>query len=385
MTEENSTAPMLGRRIAIERPAPRLERLRSAMADVGVDVAIVAGSENVTHMCGYWRYYGGPSALVIDSDGAGSLVVMADEEPIAREQAAVAAVVGYGDLGFGFELQPLPGLVAALAEVPAVRDAGRLGLADGLGGLGPLLRPAVRAEVADIAPALAAIRMVRDEDELVRILHAYELCWRAQAAVGEMAGPGVSEIELFTTAASTAQLGHGSPIEFLADLLSGPMTSRVCAPVHVAGRRRLEPGDSVVADIVVGAGGYWGDTAETHVASGDTEVAELRAGLLEILRACAAELRPGVTGAEIFASMRDRVSKAFPRGELRHHGGHGLALTAFEDPHMIPKDHTPLQSWMLISLEPGVYVPDRCGARVENSFIVMPDGGVELRDALGVR
>ena len=52
---------------------------------------------------------------------------------------------------------------------------------------------------------------------------------------------------------------------------------------------------------------------------------------------------------------------------------------------MIPSDHTPLENWMLISLEPGVYFDGRIGARVENSFIVTPDGGVELRDALGAR
>lgn len=385
MTEATTKVPAIGDRITIPRPAPRLERLRAWMRDAGVDACIVAGAENVMHMGGYWRYYGGPSALVVDGDGERTLVVMADEEETAREDGAVPTVVGYGDLGFGFELQPLPHLAAALAAVPAVKGAGRLGLADGLGGLAALLEPQLPCELVDAAPPLAAIRMVRDEDELVRILHPYELCWEAQAAVGGMVRPGVSEIELFTTALSTAQLGHGTPIEFLADVLSGPMTARVCAPVHIAGRRVLEPGDSVVADLVVGAGGYWGDTAETHVAPGDTESGELRAGLLEILAACAAELRPGVTGAEIFAGMSDRVSAAFPAGELRHHGGHGLALTAFEDPHMIPKDHTPLESWMLISLEPGVYIPGRVGARVENSFIVTPDGGVELRDALGVR
>jgi D-alanyl-D-alanine dipeptidase len=60
-------------------------------------------------------------------------------------------------------------------------------------------------------------------------------------------------------------------------------------------------------------------------------------------------------------------------------------VTSFEDPHVIPADDTPLESWMVIALEPGVYFPGRYGARVENVFVVTPEGGVELRDALGAR
>jgi Xaa-Pro aminopeptidase len=82
--------------------------------------------------------------------------------------------------------------------------------------------------------------------------------------------------------------------------------------------------------------------------------------------------------------MDARVKAAFPHGELPHHGGHALGLTSFEDPHLIPSDATALESWMVIAVEPGVYVPGRFGARVENVFVVTPDGGVELRDAMGI-
>ena len=56
------------------------------------------------------------------------------------------------------------------------------------------------------------------------------------------------------------------------------------------------------------------------------------------------------------------------------------ALTGFEDPHVIPSDTTPLEPWMVLAVEPGVYFADRFGARVERVFVVTPDGGVELGD-----
>ena len=222
------------------------------------------------------------------------------------------------------------------------------------------------------------IRLLKDWDELERIQAGYELCWLGQEAVARAAVPGVSEIELFSIAQSTAQVASGGPIEFVCDLLSGPNTAEVCCPVRVAGTRLAEEGDPVIADVVVRTSGYWGDTAETHIVGGNPEIEAVRSGLLDVLEQARAELVPGVTGAEVFAAMHGRIVTTFPGGELPHHGGHALGLTGFEDPHLIPSDTTPLESWMVLAVEPGVYFADRFGVRVERVYVVSPDGGVEL-------
>jgi hypothetical protein len=67
-----------------------------------------------------------------------------------------------------------------------------------------------------------------------------------------------------------------------------------------------------------------------------------------------------------------------------HHGGHGIGLTPFESPHIIPTDTTALEKFMVIALEPGVYFEEEAiGVRVENVFVVGPRGGAELRTVLG--
>jgi Xaa-Pro aminopeptidase len=238
---------------------------------------------------------------------------------------------------------------------------------------------------ADLVPAdseLVRLRLKKDEDELARMLHAYELAWLGQRAVAEAAEQGASEIEMFTAAQSAAQLAHGEPIEFLADLLAGIDTAEVCCPIRIAGARAAKVGDPVIADIVVRADGYWGDTAETHVVGSNPDVEAARNVLLEILEGARAELVPGATGAEVFRTMEKRIEAAFAGGEFPHHGGHALGLTSFEDPHVIPSDEKPLESWMVIAVEPGVYFSGQWGARVENVFVVTPEGGVELRDAM---
>lgn len=363
------------------RPVPRLERLRQWMDDERVDSTIVFGADNVNHLCGYWRYFGGPSALVIGRDGERTLVVMLDEAEVARELSSADEVIGFGERGFGIDLDPVAGLIDSVTALPVVAAAKRIGVSSELPGADRRFSSAVSAEVVDAGDVLYRLRLIKDEDELERILASYELCWIAQHAIAEHARPGVQEIELYTAAQSAAQIASGSPIEFVSDVLSGPNAAEVCCPIRVAGRRAAEERDPIIADVVVRSNGYWGDSCETHIAGSNQEVSAIREELLAILEAARAELVPGAKGSDVFRDMHHRIVSTFSGGEFPHHGGHALGLTGFEDPHVIPADDTPLEPWMVLALEPGVYFPGRYGARVENVFIVAPDGGLELRQA----
>jgi Xaa-Pro aminopeptidase len=368
--------------IATPRPQHRIERLRGWMDDEKLDCTVVFGIDNVNHLCGYWRYFGGPSALVIGRDGERTLAVMLDEAPIAEKLSNADAVLGFGERGFGIDLDPVAGLIEMLAAIPTVARASRIGVASEIPGADARLSAAVPAVVVDAGRALHRIRLVKDWDELEKINAGYQLCWLGQEAVADGAVPGVSEIELFTAAQSTAQIASGGPIEFVCDLLSGPSTADVCCPIHVAGTRVLETGDPVIADIVVRTAGYWGDTAGTYTVGSNGDAEAARSVLLDVLEQARTELVPGATGAEVFATMHASITAAVPDGDLPHHGGHALGLTSFEDPHLIPSDTMPFEPWMVLAVEPGVYVEGRYGARVENVFVVTPEGGVELRAAL---
>jgi Xaa-Pro aminopeptidase len=187
---------------------------------------------------------------------------------------------------------------------------------------------------------------------------------------------------MMSAAQSAAQIDHKGPVEFVADVLAGPNTAEVCAPVAVAGALRAGPGEPVVADLSVGADGYWADTCRTYVNGSSAEVDDIREQLYVIMDAAAAELRTGATGAQVFAGIRARIAAVWPDGEFPHHGGHGVGLTVFDDQHVIPSDGPAAESWMVMALEPGVYLPGRFGVRNENLFLVTPDGAVELAQAM---
>lgn len=355
-------------------PVHRLARLRAVMDEEGWDAVAASGAGHVAHLTGYARYYSGPAGVVVDGDGRRTLFLPDGEARAAAAPADVDEVVGYGEPGFGLEPDPDGALAAAVAHhLRGVRQVAAAGTV--AGGLDP--RP------ADAEPALAAIRRQKDADELERILDAYELCWLGQQAIAAGTAAGASEIELFSAAQSAAQRAHGAPVEFVCDALAGRRTADVCCPAAVAGPAAPAAGEPVLADVSLCAAGYWGDTAETHLRGEDEEIAAVRAGLVEILDATAAELLPGRTGASVFAALRERIAARFPAGAFPHHGGHGLGTAAHEPPHVAPFGTTALAESQVIALEPGVYLPGRHGARAEELYVVTAAGGVELRTAFG--
>jgi Xaa-Pro aminopeptidase len=371
--------------MSVRLPYPsRVERLTAWLDDSDLDCAVLFGADHVNHLAGYWRYFGGPAAVVVGHDGWRTLVVALDEAPIARELSAAEDVVPYGERGFGLDLDPLAGLVPVVAGLDVVASSHRIGVASELHGAEERFAvAAASAELASAAGALAEIRLRKDADELERIAASYGLCWTAQAAVAKAAVAGATEIEMFAAGQMAAVLAAGTPIEFVGDLLSGPNAAEVCGPIRIPGGRAATGGDGVVADLVVRMNGYWGDTAETHPVGDAPEPQAARDELYGILKETAAGLVPGATGRDLFAGLSGRIRDAFPGGEFPHHGGHGVGLGSFEDPHVIPADATPLEAGMVLAIEPGVYFPGRYGARVEEIFVVTEGGGVELREAIG--
>ena len=371
--------PVVSERLTLEPPLPRLDRVREWIAANEVDLLIATGTDLVTWITGYSRYYGGPAAVVVGPAGERTLIVLRDEASVAEQLADADRIVGYGERGFGLELNPIPLLVNEVLGVSAVSTAGRIGVA-GEHGADIAAHAAAHSVPAD--DALHRMSLIKDSDELAKIFHAYELCWLAHAAVAEGTRAGSSEIEMMSAAQAAAQIGHGSPVEFGADLLAAGNTAEVCGPIAVAGRTRAAPGQPVIADISVRADGYWADTCRTYVNGANAEIEDILGQLDGILAAAAAELRAGETGAHVFGAMRARIMAAWPDGEFPHHGGHGVGLTVFDDPHVIPTDSRALESWMVMALEPGVYLPGRFGVRCENLFLVTPDGAVELAQAM---
>src|SRR5438105_1266251 len=149
------------------RVAPhRRDRLCGWMRSEDVPCTVLFGADHVAHLTGYARYFGGPSALVVGVDGRRVLVVMQDEAPVAREGSSADEVIGFGERGFGIDLDPVAGLVATVAALPDVARAKRLGMASELADAGLRLAGLLDATLVDAGETLRRIRLVKDWEEL---------------------------------------------------------------------------------------------------------------------------------------------------------------------------------------------------------------------------
>ena len=159
------------------------------MDDERIDCTVVFGSDNVNHLCGYWRYFGGPSALVIGRDGERTLVVMLDEAPVAEKLSAADRVLGFGERGFGIDLDPVAGLIEKLAAIPAVTRATRHRCRLDAGLPDARLGAAVPSASAEPDRRSTGSGSSRTGTSFEKINAGYQLCWLGQEAVADGASP----------------------------------------------------------------------------------------------------------------------------------------------------------------------------------------------------
>jgi Xaa-Pro aminopeptidase len=153
------------------------------------------------------------------------------------------------------------------------------------------------------------------------------------------------------------------------------------SPHHDTSDRVIEPGDPVVVDIGgTMPDGYCSDCTRVYVAGGDPDpdFAKYYTVLLDAQRRACEAVRPGVTAQSVDAAARDVIAEA-GYGELFiHRTGHGIGLEEHEDPYIVAGNDTVLEPGMCFSIEPGIYLPGRHGARIEDIVVVTEDGGERL-------
>jgi Xaa-Pro aminopeptidase len=149
------------------------------------------------------------------------------------------------------------------------------------------------------------------------------------------------------------------------------------SPHHEASDRLIRSGDAVVVDFGGRMRGYGSDTTRMYcVGEPPGGFDEAYAVLGRAQSAAVESVRPGTTAEEIDAVARSIISDAGYGEFFIHRTGHGIGLDAHEQPYIVQGNLEPIRAGMAFSIEPGIYVPDRWGMRIED-IVVAVDGGVE--------
>ena len=224
-------------------------------------------------------------------------------------------------------------------------------------------------------PVLRELRMRKDAAEIAALREAGAAIDRVHARVSEWLRPGRTEAEVGADiAAAIVAEGH-TGAEFVI-VGSGPNGA---SPHHEVSDRVIEAGDVVVVDIGGPvAAGYNSDSTRTYVLGTPShpDVTETYAVLQAAQQAAVDAVRPGATAESIDRAARQVIVDAGFGEYFIHRTGHGIGLDVHEDPYIVEGNAIALEPGMAFSVEPGIYLPDRWGARIED-IVVVTETGVE--------
>ena len=340
------------------------------MEDLGVDVLLLSVGADLPYFTGYTAM---PlerlTMLVLPRAGEATLVVPALEAPRVEERPEAFTIRPWG------ETEDPVAIVAGLTGQPAKAAIGDrtwatflLGLQDALPKTGFLAASQVTGP----------LRAQKDAAEIDALRAAARVVDTVAAAMRERPFAGRTEADISRELIERMLEGGHERANF-AIVASGP---NAASPHHEPGERVLQQGDSVVCDFGGTMAGYCSDITRTFVVGKPSaDLADLYEVLFRAQEEAVQAARVGVTCEAVDAAARSIIAAAGYGDYFIHRTGHGIGLEEHEDPYLVSGNATPLAPGHAFSIEPGIYLPGRCGARIEDIVVATESGPERLNEA----
>ena len=348
--------------------ADRAARLRLRLTEVACDALLVTNLTNVRYLTGFT---GSAALLLVPADEGAEPVFVTDGR--YRDQAA-SELAGAG--------------VVARTVVGLEEDARRQALADAGARLGRLGLEADNvtwaqkrrfgtdwfpdAQLVPTTGLVESLRLVKDAGEVARIQAACEMADAALAAVRHRLREGPTEAEVALELEwQMRRLGAEAPSfeTIVASVPNGAM------PHHRAAARRIADGDLVVLDFGALVDGYHSDMTRT-VMVGDPS--DTQARMYEVVReaqtAGVAAVKAGAEASAVDDACRSVIRDAGWDEAFLHATGHGVGLDIHEPPRVARTADAMLADGQVVTVEPGVYLAEHGGVRIEDTVVVNSEG-----------
>jgi Xaa-Pro aminopeptidase len=342
----------------------RLGALRAAMQERGVDVVVVGPTANLRYLLGYDALaVERITVLLVARDTAVMLMPDFDVREF-REQTGFEPVVGWAD-----KRGPAPSVAEALALLGELPERPRVAFDDELRfsfllDLGDALwtdRPLLASEL------FTPLRLVKRPEEQEGIARACELVSQGIDAMVERARPGMTERQLAAELDGVLRGGGADSVDFVL-VCAGP---NAASPHHSADATPLREGEPVLCDIGVRLDGYYGDITQQVFLGEPTEEYRRHYDVVAAAQEAGVQAaRAGATAGDVDAAASQVIADAGLAEWSGPRTGHGLGLDIHEAPSVVAGDATELRPGVVITIEPGIYIPGSYGIRIEDTVLV---------------
>ena len=343
----------------------RLSALRALLSEHHLDAVVVTKEVNLQYFSGF---RGDDTTLVITHDHA-YLVTDSRYTEQAKQQAPAFTLVEQKD-----------GLLKKTAEVLANADAKAIGFEGNamIFDTYAKLKELLKGRTFETPLCLDTLRQIKDAGEIASIRKACEIADAAFADVIQYMKVGMTELDVAAHMESFMR-AHGSEGPSFTTIMASGV--RGALPHGVATGKVIEAGEFVTMDYGAIYGGYHSDITRTVVmGTPSARQREVYDAVLEAQKYALTLIRPGASGRDIDAKVRAKL-KEHDLG-FGHGLGHSVGLEIHEEPRLSPKSTCEsLQPGIVITDEPGVYLPGWGGLRIEDSVLVTEDGCEPLTKA----
>jgi len=229
-----------------------------------------------------------------------------------------------------------------------------------------------------LSEKLGELRMVKTAAEIEKIITAQRITEHAYTEVLNYLKPGVTERSIAIELEHLIKLYGGERVAFDLICITGENTS---LPHGVPGDRVVKDGDFFTFDIGAVYDGYHSDMTRTvAVGHADDDMRKIYDIVLTAHNKAFSAIRAGVPASAVDLAARDHITECGYGEYFGHSTGHGVGLEIHEAPTVSSKSATVLMDGMVITDEPGVYLPGRFGVRIEDMALVKYDGAETLAD-----
>lgn len=336
-----------------------LERVRRYLSSSGADAVLLIRTENRRYATGF-------------TGSAGLALVTGDEALLAvdfryYEQAALQAPAC--DILHGGS-DP----TSALSDSIRARPIRRIGFESEFVPYAQVERLREKMAPAELVPLpdVDRLRWVKDDAEIAALSRAAEIADQAFARLVATLRTGMTEWDAALELEIAARRAGAERMSFDTVLASGP---RSALPHGRATDRRMTTGDFVTVDFGAVFEGYASDCTRTVVlGTPDARQHQIYEIVLEAQLQALAAIRPGVPCRDVDAAGRSVIAAAGFGDAFGHALGHGIGLDVHEGPSLSPRSEAVLEPGMVVTVEPGVYLPGWGGVRIEDDVVVTADG-----------
>jgi Xaa-Pro aminopeptidase len=354
-------------------PVSRLAAVQEATAKSGLDALLLTPGPDLRYVSGYdAKPLERLTCLVVPAAGEAYMMVPRLELPAA--EASPASRLGLEFVAWDETDDPYALAAARLGRVAKV------GLADRMWAMSSLRFRDVLPDAEQVlaGSVLRELRMRKSPAEVAALREAGEAIDAVHRRVPEFLRAGRTEREVGRDIAEAILAAGHATVDFVI-VASGPNGA---SPHHDVSDRVIQAGEPVVVDIGGQLhNGYCSDSTRTYsVGEPPADFAAYYEVLRRAQEAACAAVRPGVSCESVDAAARDVIAEAGYGDYFIHRTGHGIGIETHEEPYIVAGNTEPLEPGHAFSVEPGVYLPGRHGARIEDIVVCTDHGGERLNN-----